>query len=298
MYNRGLLIFNAFTVYKSMSDMIARFKKEFAKFNIAIDWLKNDEVVAYIDENGNAKNNLRGYDFCIYLDKDYYIAKLLEKSGMRVFNRSDAIRVCDDKMLTHVALVNEGIKMPITINYPLRYGDGDDTNFHQRVLSILQFPLIIKECFGSLGEQVYLIKNEEEYWRISAKLRQKPHIYQEFIASSYGHDLRLALVNKKVVAHMYREATNDDFRSNIETGGIGKQIVVPEAFSKMAEKIATILDLDYCGIDLLYGSNDEPIFCEVNSNAYLGPIELYSKVNVGYEYAKHIYNLVYLGKNA
>ena len=293
MFNKGLIIFNAFTVYESMLAMVQRFRDEFAKFNIEIDNIRNDQIVAYIDSDGNARTNLHGYDFIIYLDKDFSIATILEKAGFRLFNKALPIHICDDKLLTHLALLNYGIKMPKTISYPLRYGEGEDLNFHHRVLEELNFPLIIKENFGSLGEQVYLVKNEKEYWEISNKLVHIPHIYQEFIASSYGHDLRLALVNKKVVAHMYRQARNDDFRSNIETGGVGLQIDVPSSFSDVAEKVARILDLDYCGIDLMYGENDEPILCEVNSNAYLGPIEKYSGHNVCYDYAKYIYQVIY-----
>ncbi len=293
MFNKGLIIFNAFTVYPAMLAMVKRFQDEFAKFNIEIDYIQNDQVIAYIDSDGNAKTNLNGYDFIIYLDKDFPIATILEKAGFRLFNKALPIHLCDDKLLTHLALLNAGIKMPKTISYPLRYGDGDDRNFHHRVLEELSLPLIIKENFGSLGEQVYLVKNEKEYWTISKKLMHIPHIYQEFIASSYGHDLRLALVNKKVIAHMYRQATNDDFRSNIETGGVGLQISVPKSFIATAEKVATILDLDYCGIDLMYGKDDEPILCEVNSNAYLGPIEKYSGHNVCYDYVKYIYQTIY-----
>ena len=44
------------------------------------------------------------------LDKDKYISLMLEKAGLRLFNSSLAIELCDDKMLTHIILAKNGIK--------------------------------------------------------------------------------------------------------------------------------------------------------------------------------------------
>lgn len=34
----------------------------------------------------------------------------------------------------------------------------------------------------------------------------------------------------------------------------------------MALNVCRTLGLDFAGVDLMFGENDEPIFCEVNSN--------------------------------
>jgi len=291
---KGLVVSNAFTVWEEFFHMVKRLQDEFAKYQVTIDYKRNDQVLAFIDENGEAQTNLEAYDFIIYFDKDYHIAKLLELAGFRLFNKAEAINICDSKMLTHLALTNHGIKMPKTINYPLRYGQGSDEQFHQRVLQELNFPLVIKHYYGSLGEQVYLVRDEKEFKATTKKLVNIPHLYQEFIASSFGKDLRIVLVDKKIVASMQRNAQNaGEFRSNIETGGIGLQVDIPEAFAKMAIKVSEILDLDYCGLDLLYGPNNEPILMEVNASAYFSPIEKYSKKDVAGSYVKHIIKTIY-----
>jgi gamma-F420-2:alpha-L-glutamate ligase len=56
----------------------------------------------------------------------------------------------------------------------------------------------------------------------------------------------------------------------------------------MAEKAASILGLDYCGVDVLIGPKGEPILCEVNSNAFIEGIEKVTGVNVASAYAHHI----------
>ena len=37
---------------------------------------------------------------------------------------------------------------------------------------------------------------------------------------------------------------------------------------KLAIKTCQVLGLDFAGVDILFGENDEPIVCEVNSNAH------------------------------
>ena len=294
MFKKGLVITNAFTLWKETGAMVGRFSDEFKPYGVKIDHLTNSSLVAYVGSNGEVKTNINGYDFIIYLDKDYYVSSLLEKAGYHLFNSSAAVHICDDKMLTHVVLSNNGIRMPKTISYPLRFGPGNDKEFLDKVIKELGFPMIVKNCFGSLGEQVHLIKDTENFYGICKTLEDVPHIFQEFIGSSFGTDLRVALVGGKAIANMKREAqTKDEFRSNIETGGIGHMIPFPPEFKEMAEKVSKIIGLDYCGLDLLFGPNGKPILCEVNSNAYFGPIEKYSGVNVASYYAKHIYSTIY-----
>lgn len=294
MYKKGLVITNAFARFKETLVMVNRLVSEFAAFHIVIEHLTNDKVLAFIDEEGNAKTNLVGYDFIIYMDKDYYIASLLEKCGFKLFNSAEGVRICDDKMLTHLVLSNHQIKMPLTINYPLSYTSGDSTVFLAKIEEKLKYPLIVKNYFGSLGEQVHLINSFDQLREVSKSLHYTPHIYQQYIASSFGKDLRIVLVNKKIVAAMKRVAQNEgEFRSNIETGGLGFVTEIPESFARMAVKVATVLNLDYCGLDILYGDNYEPILLEVNANAFFSPIEKFSKVNVARPYVEYIVKTIY-----
>ena len=291
---KGLVISNAFTIWEEFFHMVKRLQDEFGKYGVTIDHQRNDQVMAYIDENGNAKTNLPNYDFIIYFDKDYHIARLLELAGFRLFNKAEAINLCDSKMLTHLALTNHGIKMPKTINYPLRYGQGSDEGFHKRVVEELGLPMVIKHIYGSLGEQVFLARTIDEFNQITSKLTNVPHIYQQFIASSFRKDLRIVLIDHKIVASMQRNAqVEGEFRSNIETGGIGLQVDIPPAFASMAIKVSEILDLDYCGLDLLYGPSGEPLLMEVNANAYFSPIEKYSKKDVAGAYVSYIVKTIY-----
>lgn len=267
---------------------LERFKTEFKKLGIELDAIKNNEIIAFIESD--KINCCLNYDFIIYFDKDIHIARMLEKKGFKLFNSPYALEVCDDKMKTYIALAENEIKMPKTINSPLYYKGSDDDGFLKRIEKEFNYPIIVKECFGSFGMQVYKADNFNELKNLREKLKLKPHIYQEFIKEKIGQDVRIIVIGGKAVASMLRKSETD-FRSNIELGGKEFEIKPDKKFIKVAEKAAKILKLDYCGVDILFGKNDEPILCEVNSNALFYGIEK-TGVNIAGLYAEYIKNKI------
>ena len=285
---RGIAILNGFKVVDGVNYVFDRMKEELAIYNIGLD--KTTTAEAYALVNGDSINAIDGYDFVLFLDKDVYTSLALEKAGMRLFNNAKAIWLCDDKMITHLTLANNGIKMPKTIAGPLNYSSETCDRFIERVMEELEFPLVAKKSFGSLGRNVFLVKDKEELIEWEHENRFESRLYQEFISSSFGFDYRLIVIGGRFLVGMKRENTMGDFRSNIALGGEGVKADIPQSFIEMAEKCAKLLDLDYCGVDLLSGPNGEPILCEVNSNAFMAGIEKVTGVNVAGAFAKHIYN--------
>jgi len=301
---KGVIITNAYWLSDKLARIVKKYTEEFSKLGVVVDLIKNDQSLAYIGSDGEVVTSLTGqnsnvqgkegvgYDFVIYLDKEKHIARLLEKAGLRLFNSSKSIEVCDDKMCTNIALANEGVKMPLTISSPLMLTDyrGEDI-FLKHVKERLKTPLIVKENYGSFGRQVYLIKNERQLNKIRKKLKRIPHLYQEYIEESHGRDMRVIVIGGKMIAAMER-VSRGDFRSNIDLGGKGKQIEVPKAYEEMAIRCAEILGLDYCGVDILFGK-DGPVVCEVNSNAFFDTLQSVTGVNIAEHYAKYIYGIIY-----
>ena len=79
--------------------------------------------------------------------------------------------------------------------------------------------MIIKEGHGSFGMRVYLIETEEDFYTKTDELRGVDYVFQEFIATSRGRDIRVNIVGGEIVAAMYRYSETD-FRANITNGGI------------------------------------------------------------------------------
>ena len=132
------------------------------------------------------------------------------------------------------------------------------------VIDEIGWPIVIKEAYGSFGEQVYLANNLQEANRIIDRLGYKDFLIQEFIASSKGKDIRINVVGDKAVASMLRENKND-FRSNISNGGNGTNYSPKQEYINLAIKAKKALGLDFAGVDVLFGGNG-PIICEINSN--------------------------------
>ncbi|MGN1317467.1 MAG: RimK family alpha-L-glutamate ligase, partial [Lachnospirales bacterium] len=101
-----------------------------------------------------------------------------------------------------------------------------------------------------------------------------------------GKDIRINMVGDKAVASMIRYNDND-FRANITNGGKMSVYTPTEDEINMAKEVCNILNLDFGGIDILFGK-DGPILCEVNSNAHFKNIFDCTGVNVADYIAEYI----------
>ena len=275
------LYVNSFINADSFKSLFSRLKEEGQNLGVNINVITNtDNLVSTFDFDSSSYS-------AIFWDKDYYLAKDLENLGVRLFNKADSIRICDDKGLTHLALKGK-VPMPKTILCPKSYPSftGLDYSYVDKVIEELKLPLIIKQSFGSFGKEVYLLNTREEVFNKVKELGAKPFIFQEFISSSYGKDVRIYLVGKKCVGAILRTA-KDGFVANITSGGHAEEFTLPENFKQIAEKAAEILDLDFCGVDILFGK-DGPLLCEVNSNAHFKGFESATGKNVAKEIINHV----------
>ncbi len=266
-YTNGFIVYNFSLEILSYKENVYAFKK-----SLSLDAFSNKEAFLMLE-----KGKLKGYDYCIFLDKDISLARMLESIGIRLFNNSKAIEICDSKAYTYVALKDK-IKMPRTFVSPLSFNTPD-------FYTPYSYPFVLKECYGSLGNQVYLVKNEKEYSNILKKIATNPFIIQEYI-ETLGTDYRLYTVGKKVVASMKRENKND-FRANCELGGVASDFSPTPAMIELAEKTSEILNLDFGGIDILDAPTG-PMVIEANSSAMINNIQKVTGTNIPALLLEHI----------
>ena len=294
MHKRGLAIVNAYDILPSVDHFASRMQEELEKLGIELEVKTAAEIYAFIGGDGELYSADLPYDFCLFLDKDRYISHLLEEAGMRLFNCAKAIAVCDDKMLTYMNMMHFGIRVPKTVSGPLHYSLLDNDNFLHNLEKVIPYPIVVKTNYGSQGEGVYLAHDFDELKEIEKKIIYRPRLYQEFIETSKGFDYRLIVINGKFVAGYKRRSFSGDFRSNLAQGGTGVEHTMTPFQIETAERIARIMHLDYCGIDLLEsGIPEKPILCEINSNAFIRGAESVTKINIAEAYAVHIYDTIY-----
>ena len=220
-------------------------------------------------------------DFVVFLDKDILLAKFLKNNGIRIFNDPDVIETCDNKANQYIQLSKYSIPMPKTIVAPKVYPTFTIANsgYYEQVLENLGLPMIIKEGHGSFGMRVYLIETKEAFYAKVEELRGVDYIFQQFIASSRGRDIRVNIVGGEIVAAMYRHSETD-FRANITNGGVAEVTELTEEQQTLAIRAADAVGAEFAGVDLLFGDNEMPLVCEVNAAAHIRNIYNVTGINV------------------
>lgn len=266
MQKTGWLVVNGFLTAEKYQNLYAMLKNAAQKRGVVLVCKRADELVCEVGQERAVYTPLP--DFCIFWDKDIFLARRLERLGVPVFNNASAVENCDNKIRTAEWLAKAGVKTPKTIPAPMTfekvgYGDYAFLSVAERALG---YPMIIKEAYGSFGAQVYLVNDRQSALKRIEKIGHKPFLMQEFIAESRGQDIRANVVGDKVVCAM-RRFNDNDFRSNVSAGGSTEQIKLTTAQERIALDACKALGLDFAGVDILFGK-DEPIVCEVNSNPH------------------------------
>jgi len=114
-------------------------------------------------------------------------------------------------------------------------------------------------------------------------------IVQEFIKDSWGKDIRVFVLNKKVIGCMMRQSVDGDFRANITRGGEGIPYQITDEIEWLGGESARLLHLDIAGVDLLFNNGSYSI-CEVNSSPGFEGMDKFTKTNI----AEDIVNFVKL----
>ena len=217
----------------------------------------------------------------------YYIKAVIrhfERMGVIVLNGSEAIDNVKDKLYTHQILAQSNLDIPKTmlLKHPI------DVKFVEKNIG---FPVIVKTISGSYGKGVFIADGKKQLTQLitMAEITKKSYniVIQEFIKDSYGKDLRVFVLNGKVVGCMMRQAQDDDFRANITRGGEGIPYEVNDQVEWLSTEAAKALDLDIAGVDLLFDNGGYKI-CEVNSNPGFEGMEIYTKKNIAEQVVNYI----------
>jgi len=144
-------------------------------------------------------------------------------------------------------------------------------------------PWILKIPEGTQGIGVILSETlaaAESTIETLLKLNTKV-IVQEFIKESKATDIRVLVVNGKILGAMKRTASTG-FRSNLHRGATGTPVELTKKEAKLALQATEILGLHIAGVDIIQ-SNKGPLILEVNSSPGLEGIEDNTSINVAKE---------------
>ncbi|MCD8500958.1 MAG: RimK family alpha-L-glutamate ligase [Bacillaceae bacterium] len=289
---QGWIVYNGNLNSEKFIEYAEWFQASAEKAGIETALIKNTELIVTI-ENGCSviKGQYSGIkpDFVHFADKDIPLAIQLEKMGLLLYNSARSIDLCDSKIQMYQALADQNIPLPKTMIAPKVFTGlkVKDLSPYEQIARELGFPLVIKEAYGSFGQQVYLINNMDELLSKVKELGSIEYVFQQFIRSSYGRDIRLNVVGNRVVAAMKR-TSETDFRANVSAGGKTEAYIPNEEEVELASKVAKIVGATFAGVDLLFGKKDEPIVCEINTNPHIKSIYDCTGINVADAMVEHI----------
>lgn len=251
---------------------IERFSGAFRKCGYEVKALPTTAIVTLLDGTATVWGEEPPPEKILFWDKDILLAQTLEQLGARLFNNRICIARCDNKALCYQELVKRGLPIPKTVLAPKIYHEARDFEIYRKIGAMLQYPLIVKESYGSFGTGVYLVHTENQLLQLVQELGNKDYLMQEYIAASCGEDIRVIVVGGKVVTAVKRKNTQD-FRANVAQGGSMEPYMLSGEEESVAVRAADAMEADFSGVDLLRGADGGVYVCEVNSNMHFKACE-------------------------
>ena len=197
-------------------------------------------------------------------ETDYFTLAVLrhfERRGVRLVNGPEAIDLVADKLHTMQRLARAGLPIPATIlgKFPM---DVDT------VADELGFPVIVKTLRGTRGTGVLKCEDPSQFEDLAGLLEsadaKADFLFQHYVRSSHGRDVRVLVIGGRVIAAMERRAPGGHFKSNVSLGGVGIAYTPTGEMADLAARAADTLGLEVAGIDILFDDEGYRI-CEANS---------------------------------
>ena len=215
------------------------------------------------------------------------IVKQFEMNHIFTTAKSLGIVRARNKVSTLQMMSKKGISVPKTVF------SINPNNVEDQIELLGGAPVIIKLQEGTQGKGVILAESKKSAKSVIDTLynMNTSILLQEYIEEAHGEDLRIVVVDNKIVASMKRTSSLDDFRSNVHRGAETQKVQLTPREKFMAINATKHLGLGVAGVDLIR-SRKGPLLIEVNASPGLKGIEAATDVNV----AKSI--VQYVEKNA
>ena len=259
--------------------------EEAVKFNIHINIHFFDEVQYCYGANYNILINgyeIADIDFIVIRGYNDILSMHFELQGIPVINTSASMQLSKNKVLTHQLLSFNHIPTPKTL-FGLHYSYAGLCN------EFNQSQFIVKQLDGSKGENVFLVGSQIDFANAINACNHNC-LFQEYIETSRGKDVRLWVIGEHVVASVLRYSETS-FISNYSQGGSVKSFELDSEIEELAIRSAKLVGLDFAGVDVLFGANGY-LVCEVNGNAGFRSISSISDKSIPYHLMEHISKLI------
>jgi len=221
------------------------------------------------------------------------VIRHLERLGVPCFNGSEALDAVKDKLHSQQMLAEYNLPVPNTMlaKFPVDI---------ELVEQTIGFPVVVKTLVGTHGSGVFLCETRDKFDDLMMLINEtSPHvhvIFQEFIAASFGRDLRVFVIDGKPIAAMQRKSQDGNFKANFSRGGSVEEYKLTPEIAELAVETARALNLDVAGVDILFDRDGYQI-CEANGAPDFRGLERCCKVSIADEIMMSVTKRVALLQN-
>jgi RimK family alpha-L-glutamate ligase len=194
------------------------------------------------------------------------ILTIFENTGMFVINERRPMELCANKLYSAIQLDSYDIPTPKTA-FVANLSSLD--NALEQIGN--KFPVIVKTLTGAEGVGVSIVDSYESLksvlqtlWKYNAEL-----LIQEYL--EIKNDVRVLVLDGKVVAAAMRGKAPRDFRTNLAQGAEGGPYKISDEEREIAERAAQAFGTYYVGVDMVT-SKGKPYVIELNASPGSGNV--------------------------
>ncbi len=184
----------------------------------------------------------------------------VEAAGVPVVNPWLSLLLARSKPLSTALLAARGLRVPETI-------------VSESMAALLRFAesrgrVVVKPVMGSLGLGSFLAEGVDQLYHYASLLLSlsKPVYAQEYIEKRLNSDIRVFVVEGRVVAAARRIAPPGSWRTNIARGGHAEPVKLDGETEELALRAVEALGLYYAGVDIAEDQEGTPYILEVNAS--------------------------------
>ncbi len=170
----------------------------------------------------------------------------LEELGVSIINSPESISRAANKYVSSYLFRKNGILTPETLV----------TNNLNNALEMLSSSgrIVVKPVFGYKGIGVECVKNDAPgKCKLKELLEKDNLLYMQKFIPNPGRDIRVFVVNKKVMGSIYRIAPEGNWINNLSQGGSAKPCILTKDQERAALSAAEVIGTVYAGVDIIEG---------------------------------------------
>lgn len=199
---------------------------------------------------------------CVSYYRNLHSTAALEGMGVNVINCLNTGIFAGNKLFTHMLLKKYGVPTP----YAAVAFSKDAAIEH---LEAHGYPKVIKPTVGSWGRLISKLNDKDSAEGIIESRESMYPIYQvhylEEFVNRPPRDIRAIMVGDKIVAAIYRNSGNGNWKTNMALGGTAEECKVTSEMEEMCIKAKNAVQGDIVGVDLMESNERGLVVHEVNN---------------------------------